>query len=152
MSYARHETRTSDRSQRRPAFPIPIPPFRKRSTWAALRRVPRPELEARTFEIFSHLAEWLLYKTEVDLERTYNEIGVRRARQRVGLSDVVYAITATKEQLWFFLQDEGVVTKPVELFAEMELFRLLDQFFDKAIYYVTVGYEIVRVEQVTAAV
>jgi len=119
---------------------------------AELRKVPRQELEARTYEIFSHLADWLLYKTEVDLKRSYSEIGVRRARQRVGLSDVVYAITATKEQLWLFLQEEGVVTKPVELFAEMELFRLLDQFFDKAIYYVTVGYESLRVEQVAAAV
>ncbi len=119
---------------------------------AALRKVPRPELEARTYEIFSHLADWLLYKTEGDLKRAYSEIGIRRARQRVGLSDVVYAISATKEQLWLFLEDEGVVTKPVELFAEMELFRLLDQFFDKAIYYVTVGYESLRVEQVAAAV
>jgi len=36
---------------------------------------------------------------------------------------------------------KGVVTKPIELFAEMELFRLLDQFFDKALYYLAKGYE-----------
>jgi hypothetical protein len=108
---------------------------------AELKRVPREELEARSYEIFSHLTEWLLYKTEHDLERAYAEIGVRRAGQQVALSHVVYAVTATKEQLWAFLQDEGVVTKPVELFGEMELFRLLDQFFDKALYYLVAGYE-----------
>ncbi len=110
-----------------------------------LRKVPREELEARSYEIFSNLTDWLLYKTEHDLERAYTEIGVRRAKQQVALSHVLYAINATKEQLWVFLQDEGVVTKPVELFAEMELFRLLDQFFDKAIYYLTSGYESARV-------
>lgn len=117
---------------------------------AELKKVPREELEARTFEIFSHLTDWLLYKTEQDLERAYREIGLRRARQQVALSHVVYAISATKEQLWAFLQDEGVVTKPVELFAEMELFRLLDQFFDKAVYYITAGYESVHVEHAVA--
>jgi len=116
-----------------------------------LRRVPREELEARSYEIFSHLTDWLLYKTERDLERAYSEIGVRRARQQVALSHVLYAINATKEQLWAFLQDEGVVTKPVELFAEMELFRLLDQFFDKAIYYLTAGYESAHVAEASVA-
>jgi hypothetical protein len=118
---------------------------------AQLRKVPREELEARSYEIFSHLTDWLLYKTEHDLERAYTEIGVRRARQQVALSHVLYAINATKEQLWAFLQDEGVVTKPVELFAEMELFRLLDQFFDKAVYYLTAGYESARVAQEVSA-
>jgi len=111
---------------------------------AELRKVPREELEARSYEIFSHLTDWLLYKTEHDLERAYTEIGIRRARQQVALNHVLYAVTATKEQLWAFLQDEGVVTKPVELFAEMELFRLLDQFFDKALYYLAAGYEAAR--------
>ena len=117
---------------------------------AELRKVPQEELEARSYEIFSHLTDWLLYKTEHDLERTYTELGVRRAKQLVALSHVLYAVTATKEQLWAFLQDEGVVTKPVELFAEMELFRLLDQFFDKALYYLATGYESARITQEVA--
>ena len=36
---------------------------------AELKKVPREELEARSYEIFSHLTDWLLYKTEHDLER-----------------------------------------------------------------------------------
>ncbi|MBV8051335.1 MAG: hypothetical protein JOZ80_09115 [Acidobacteriaceae bacterium] len=116
-----------------------------------LRKVPRGELEARSCEIFSHLTDWLLYKTEHDLEQAYREIGVRRARQQVPLSHVLYAINATKEQLWAFLQEEGVVTKPVELFAEMELFRLLDQFFDKAIYYLAEGYESAHLAKTSVA-
>ena len=118
---------------------------------ADLRRVPPAELSARSYEIFRNLSEWLLYKTEHDVERVYTEIGVRRSKQGVALSHLLYAITATKEELWRFLQDEGVVTKPVELFAEMELFRLLDQFFDKALYYIAAGYENARSSSAVAA-
>jgi len=116
-----------------------------------LRKVPLQELNARSYEIFSHLADWLLNKTEHELARAYTEIGLRRARQGVEFSHLLYAITATKEQLWTFLQHEGVVTKPVELFAEMELFRLLDQFFDKALYYLAKGYEQAREMRSAAA-
>ena len=116
-----------------------------------LRKVPSEELSARTYEIFRNLSDWLLSKTEHELERVYTEVGIRRCSQGVAFSHLLYAITATKEELWRFLQDEGVVTKPVELFAEMELFRLLDQFFDKALYYVATGYETARVSNAAAA-
>jgi len=115
-----------------------------------MRRVPRQELVARSHEIYQNLSDWLLYKTEQEVERLYTEIGIRRARQQVSFSHLLYAITATKEHLWTFLQDEGVVTKPVELFAEMELFRLLDQFFDKALFYLAAGYESVQVREEAA--
>jgi hypothetical protein len=109
-----------------------------------LSKVPVEELKARSYEIYRHLAEWLLRKTEHDLEQAYLEIGARRARQGIAFSQFLYALTATKEQLWEFLQDQAVVTKPVELFGEMELFRLLDQFFDRASYYAAAGYERAR--------
>ena len=109
-----------------------------------LSKVPVEELRARSYEIYRHLAEWLLRKTEHELEQAYLEIGARRARQGIAFSQFLYALTATKEQLWEFLQDQAVVTKPVELFGEMELFRLLDQFFDRALYYAAAGYERAR--------
>jgi len=117
---------------------------------ADLCKVPQEELNFRSYEIYCHLSEWLLSKTEHELERSYTEIGARRARQGVAFSHLLYAMAATKEVLWTFLQDEGVVTKPIELFAEMELYRLLDQFFDKALYYLATGYERVQVEVAAA--
>ncbi len=106
-----------------------------------LRKVGEEELIHRSYEIYRHLSDWLLHKTEHELEKAYTELGIRRATQDVAFSHVLYAILGTKEQLWKFLQNEGVVTNPVELFGEMELFRLLDQFFDKALYYLATGYE-----------
>jgi len=118
---------------------------------ADLRKVPSQELEARSYEVYRHLSDWLLYKTEGDLERIYTEIGARRARQGVAFSHVLYAMAATKELLWTFLQNEVAVTKPVELFGEMELYRVLDQFYDKAIFYIAEGYEHARVREMAAA-
>ena len=116
-----------------------------------LRKVPVEELRARSYEVYRHLADWLVHKTEHDLQDAYREIGARRARQGVAFSHVLYALTATKEELWKFLEDEGIVTKPIELFGEMELFRLLDQFFERALYYAASGYEQARCRTTAAA-
>ena len=69
------------------------------------------------------------------------EIGARRARQRVPLSEVVQAIVLTKENLWEFLKSEAVMDRAVEIMGELELLQMLEMFFDRAIYYAAVGYE-----------
>jgi hypothetical protein len=105
------------------------------------------ELKQRVFEIYNHLGEWLLGKSEADIERRYVEIGARRAHQHVPFSQLAWAITLTKDNLWDFLKRELVMDRAVEIFGELELLQLLDQFFDRAIYYAAVGYERVLAEQ-----
>src|SRR6476646_4882796 len=105
------------------------------------REVPAHELRERVYEIYRHLAEWLLGKNELDIEQRYREIGARRARQRVPLSEVVQAIVLTKENLWEFLKSEAVMDRAVEIMGELELLQMLEMFFDRAIYYASVGYE-----------
>jgi hypothetical protein len=105
------------------------------------RNVPPEELKQRVYEIYRHLGDWLLGKTEFDIEARYREIGVRRAQQRVPLSELTMTIILTKENLWEFLKKESVLDRPVEVFGELELLQLLEQFFDHAIYYASVGYE-----------
>ncbi len=108
-------------------------------------RVPDEELEAAAFQIYRHLGEWLLTKTETDIEIRFKEIGARRALQGVSVSDWIWGIVITKEHLWGFLQRESLVDRPFELYGELELLRLLDQFFDRAIYYGVLGYRQQRV-------
>lgn len=108
---------------------------------ADLRKVPREELRNRTYEIFEHLSEWLLTKTGSDIEQRYFEVGQRRAEQGVSISDYCWAITMTKEHVWEFLQRQGFLRGPVEIYGELELLRLLDQFFDRALCFATEGYE-----------
>ena len=47
----------------------------------------------------------------------------------------------TEENLWDFLELEGMREKPLEILGGFELLRLLDRFFDQAVYFATLGYE-----------
>ncbi|HEX6820486.1 MAG TPA: hypothetical protein VF123_00415 [Candidatus Sulfotelmatobacter sp.] len=108
---------------------------------AHFREVPAHELRERVYEIYRHLGEWLLGKNELDIEHRYREIGARRARQHIPLSEVVHAIVLTKENLWDFLKSEAVMDRAIEIMGELELLQMLEMFFDRAIYYAAVGYE-----------
>ena len=118
-----------------------IEKLQRSSRTSDLRKVPAGELRGRIHEILDHLSEWLLTKTTADIEQRYREIGTRRAAQGVALSDYCWAMVLTKEHLWEFLQRQGFLRSPVEIYGEMELLRLLDQFFDRALCYATEGYE-----------
>lgn len=83
----------------------------------------------------------MLAKSGDDIEKRYLEIGERRASQGVALSDFCWTIAVTKEHLWEFLQRQGFKRSPVEIYGEMELLRLLDRFFDRALCFATEGYE-----------
>lgn len=109
--------------------------------------VPGEELEERVYEIYSHLGDWLVSKSERDIEVRYCEIGARRAVQQVPLSELIWAIVLTKENLWEFLDKEAVLDRPIEAFGELEVLRMLEQFFDRAQYYAAVGYERMRAAQ-----
>jgi hypothetical protein len=105
------------------------------------RHVPPEDLKERVYEIYRHLGEWLLGKGTFDIEQRYEEIGTRRVHQGVPISELIWVIILTKENLWEFLQKESLPERPVEAFGELEMLQLLDQFFDRAIYYASVGYE-----------
>jgi hypothetical protein len=112
------------------------------------KNVPGEELQERVYEIYRHLGEWLIGKDESHLEQRYLQIGAARAAQRVPISEVIWVIVLTKENLWEFIKKEAVLERPVEVFGELEMLQLLEQFFDRAIYYASVGYELEVAEQV----
>lgn len=104
------------------------------------RNVPPEELKQRAYEIYRHLGEWLLGKSVFDIEQRYEEIGTKRAHQGVPISELIWTILLTKENLWDFLKRESVIERPTEAFGELEMLQLLEQFFDRAIYYAAIGH------------
>ena len=105
-----------------------------------LSKVPAHELKHRTYEIYRHLSDCLLSQTLSEVEEKYIGLGVRRARQGVPFSQVMFAIQTTKQVLWDYFLLEGLL-EPEDLIGEMELVRSLGQFFDRALYYCAIGYE-----------
>ena len=78
----------------------------------AYHKVPPEELKQRVYEIYRHLGEWLLDKSEADIEQRYTEIGTRRAHQGVPLSQLIWAIVLTKDNLWEFILNESYSRPP----------------------------------------
>jgi hypothetical protein len=108
---------------------------------SAYSNVPEFELRSKVYEVYRHLGEWLLGKTEADVEGRYLAIGIERAEQGVPASQVVWMICLVRENLWDYLQKHAELEKPAEIFGEIELLEMLDQFFNRAIYYATLGHE-----------
>jgi len=114
---------------------------RKSPALPSYSNVSPEELKQRVREIYQHLGEWLVGRTEGDIERRYVEIGARRFHQGVPLSELIWTIVQTKENLWDFLNRESFPGFEVEVLAEHEVFRMLDRFFNHAIHYAAMGFE-----------
>ncbi|MGC1650940.1 MAG: hypothetical protein WA741_34375 [Candidatus Sulfotelmatobacter sp.] len=114
-----------------------------------INKVPPDELKRRTREVYANLTDWLMTRTESEIEEGYIGLGMRRARQGVPFSEFFWAICATKEQLWEYLQRQAMFEDPVDFWGGMELVHAVAQFFDSALYYATVGYESTRKAEVT---
>jgi len=104
-------------------------------------KVPPEDLRQRVYDIYQHLGQWLITKKESDVEQRYLEIGALRLRQGVMLSQLIWAILLVKDNLFDFLNREAGNERPSEVFGVLEILQLLDQFFERAVYYAAVGYE-----------
>ena len=111
-----------------------------------LRRVPSDELRKRSYEIYRDLSDWLLNKTESEITERYIGLGMKRAKQGVPYTDLLWAVSTTKEYLWEFMLGEGLFAEPIDLFGEIDLLHSMDRFFGRILYFAAMGYE--RVQQV----
>jgi hypothetical protein len=102
--------------------------------------VPREELERRYEEVYRHMSDWLLTKTEHDIFNTYTALGKHRFEQGVPFQQFLWGILLVKENLWDFFDRESLDITALALQGEFELMRLLGQFFDKALYYAALGF------------
>jgi len=104
------------------------------------RKIPSDELEVAATEIYGNLGEWLLQKTEDDIEGRFRAIAARRAAEGVGLHQFVWALVISRNHLWQFLQTQACADNVVTLYGELELQQMLNQFFDRAVYYAVLEY------------
>lgn len=105
------------------------------------KKIPIEDLRLAAAEVFRNLGEWLLQKTESDIETRFKTVGAQREAEGIRLHQVVWALLLSREHLWHFLRQRSFADNIVGLYGEMELHRLLNQFFDRAIYYAVSGYE-----------
>jgi hypothetical protein len=104
-------------------------------------KIPSDELRLAAVEVYRNLEEWLMQKKEDEIGKRFRTIAVRRASQGVRLCQLVWVLVISRNHLLHFLQQESCVDTIFELFGELELQQMLNQFFDRAVYYSILGYE-----------
>ncbi len=114
------------------------------------RKIPPAKLQLATAEVYRNLGEWLLQKTENDIAERFRTIAARRAAEGVGLHQFVWALVISRSHLWQFLLREAFADNIVELYGKLELQQILNQFFDRAVYYAVLGYEDARDRHIRA--
>jgi hypothetical protein len=111
---------------------------------ATYSRVSAGELKTLVSCIYGQLGQWLVTRTEDEIAARYTAIGERRAEQRVPAGELLWCIVLVKENLWDFLRSQEALEDTSQIFGELALMQLVDQFFDRAMYYAVCGYEKTR--------
>jgi hypothetical protein len=100
------------------------------------------ELYSRAFNVYRHLGKWLSEETKKeDIARDYRALGSQRRKEGFALSEVIEALILTRHHLWLKVLDEGLMDSVLDLAQAMELNNRVIQFFDRAIYYASCGFE-----------
>ena len=119
---------------------------------AAFRHLRPAELESRVALLFNNLARWIGDPSDEAVRKEYEEMGRTRFREGVPLSELIYAIILTKQHLRRYIREHGLVDfsgdritpdelLPLELHSIQELNYQVGEFFDRALFYLTCGYE-----------
>src|ERR1700741_5488988 len=99
------------------------------------QKIPAMELQKTTAALYHNLGEWLLNKTEQDIEKHFVSIAERRAAEGIRLQQFVWALIISPNHLYRFLLGHAFADSIFELYNELELQQLLNQFFEPPTYY-----------------
>ena len=106
-----------------------------------LVKVPVEEHKQYALDIYSDLTAWLATETESSIEQRYVALGMQRADQSVPFSELFWAVCIANEHLWEYMQQECLLEEPVEFWGGVQLLHSLNQFFDRALYFASIGYQ-----------
>jgi hypothetical protein len=119
---------------------IMVRKIRESPRMAGYHRFGDDELAERARLVYANLGKWLEEASEGLVEEEYFELGERRCRERIPLSQVVWALLLTRRTLWEFVELQGWDTES-DLRRTLDLELLVVRFFDRAILHAVRGYE-----------
>lgn len=99
------------------------------------------KLFKRAHYALSHFNDWLggTY-TQRTMKDHYTGLGRQRKKQGVRLYEVLSSLSLIKKHIWKFALSRGIWTKQIDIYMVLELERRIVIYFDKIIYYTTLGY------------
>ena len=82
------------------------------------RKIPSEELRRTTADVYCNLGEWLLKRTEEDIERRFRAVAARRIAEGVRLDQFLWALIISRNYLWQFLRTQACADNVVALYGE----------------------------------
>lgn len=106
-----------------------------------LRMISESELRRRGDIIVKNLGHWLVGRNQEEMAKEHEALGKRRFEEGIPLHEVVRALFYIKDTMVDFLAEQGFNLDALTLYAEEELERHVDRFFDVLVIHLVRGYE-----------
>jgi hypothetical protein len=114
---------------------------RSHSDIQALAARPDGELREWCQNILENLGYLLSASKEDEFRSRFEGLGRMRFEENIPLHEAVLRLQMLKDKLNGFINEQGLSTSGVQLYAEGELRQRIDCFFDALIYHLVRGYE-----------
>ncbi|MFA3782276.1 RsbRD N-terminal domain-containing protein [Melioribacteraceae bacterium 4301-Me] len=107
------------------------------------RNLSEAELRSRVFDVYKRLGEWLQSDENIyqQTAQHFFNLGKTRAKEGLKVSEVVYALILNRVILWKFVINNGIIDTAIDYHHAIDFYHKVTNFFDKAEYFVCVGYE-----------
>lgn len=106
-------------------------------------------LGVRVFDVYKRLGQWIMNADPSDPKTAehFIKLGRERAGENLKNSEVIYALILARVVLWRYIVDQGVINSIIDLHQSLEFYQKINNFFDKATYFVAVGFESVAKDE-----
>jgi len=103
-------------------------------------------LGVRVFDVYKRLGEWIMNTDPADPKTAehFIKLGRERANEKLKNSEVVYALILARVVLWRHIVGQGIINSTMDMYQSLEFYQKVNNFFDKAVYFVAVGFESVN--------
>ncbi|MHB8780199.1 MAG: RsbRD N-terminal domain-containing protein [Candidatus Geothermincolia bacterium] len=103
---------------------------------------PEETLFERALAVYDQLGYWLSPETKrEEIRLFYMDLGRQRFEEGFRLEEVLMALILLKRYLWLEVMSEGFVSINLEVYQVMELNNRVVLYFDRAIFFTTVGFQ-----------
>lgn len=120
-----------------------ISEVKKNPATPSYKEMPDELLFRRIFDVYRKLHIWIHQNDPYDSETAahYLQLGRERASENIKLSEVTYSLILSRVVLWRYVLNQGIINNFFDLQQAFEFFQKVNNFYDKAIYLVSIGYE-----------
>ena len=100
-------------------------------------------LTSRVYDVYKKLSKWLSDEDPSFKKAAEHFIALGRERANEGLhvSEIIYALVLSRAVIWNYLIEQGLINNSIELQLALHFYQKMNNYFDKAAYFVAVGFE-----------